>query len=816
MIKANAALAWMLSRFGRSVGRRFLFEWIGTACAGIVLLLACVFLRLTTTFDNFVYDFWLEIHPLHVSPSIVLVDIDDASIEALGRWPWPRDFHAELANRLADDGASAVVYDILFTEPSAEDVQLAQALGRRPSFLPILLTPADTIEGDVELPVTPLARQADGLGHINLEADSDGIVRSVALYQKSGGGRWPQLMVPVANAIRDGTISLPGQPRIKQLPPITMGGSGGDRVLIPFSSNAENYQHVSFVDVLAGRVPADVLKNRIVLVGVTASGLYEHFATPLSGELGSMPGVYVHADVLDMLMNGTMIHQAAVQWIALASLAPLVILLAGLFTLTPSRALILMIALVAASFAASAALLVWGRIWLSPVPVVIALLAVFLVWNWRRLEMTMGYLREKLHQFADEPYLLGKVSLGNEKFGGDPLAQQMALMTRAIQQLQDMRRFVWDSLDNVPELVFVADSDGTVRFINREAREHFAQPGVSVDTDVGRPIQELLGGLSFVKPVIVDEAAPSLRAKENWPALLDPSRQEYAPLMAQGIEVRDEASARDYILRYARHDSVQNKTVGWIACLFDISALHHARRQREEALQLLSHDMRSPQASILTLIEGERKRGEINTGPMRKTMEHIESYARRTILLAENFVHLARAESEDYKFETINFSDLLFDASDEVWPQAQVKHIQINMPRNLEQMAGQGWVSVDRSMMTRALVNILNNAVKYSPPDTEITCSVHVRTPEGANGHASLVCAIQDQGYGMTVQEQARLFEPFRRFHTKSQPQVDGLGLGMTFVRAVVSRHEGDIAVVSEPGKGTTITISLPVVNAPV
>lgn len=821
-VKKGKIGVWAATHFGRFIGRRFLFEWCGMACLGIVIVLLCVFLHLTTIFDRFVYDLWLRARTLPVSPDIVLVDIDDASIAALGRWPWPRRLHAAMTTRLADDGAAAIVYNVLFTEPSDGDAQFAKALARRPSFLPILLTPVSSEENKVQLPVTQLARQAMALGHINLEMDNDGIVRSVALQEASGHSYWPQLMVPVADAIRNGTVLLPDARNLKQVAsPLAMADTG--RMLISFSRDTEDYRHVSFIDVLAGRVSPDVLKNRIVLVGVTASGLYEHFATPLSGELGSIPGLYVHANVLDMLMHGTVVKPAAVQWVALASLVPLAILLAGFFVLTPLRVLILEITLGAASFAGSAALLFRAYIWLSPAPAVVALLAVYLVWNWRRLEMTMVYLREKLHQFADEPYLLAEVPAVHHRFDGDPLEQQMALMAQAVQRLQEMRRFIWDSLDCVPELVFVTDRQGMVRFINRMARERFVQPGTDVNT--GRHIRDMLDGLSFVKTIDDDDAALT-RGKGSWPALLDPLRGEYAALMAHGIEVRDEASARNYLLRYVRHDNVRNEIAGWIAGLFDISALRTAQQQHEEALRLLSHDMRSPQASILTLIETERQRGRIDTESMRVAMESIERYARRTIWLAETFVQLARAESKDYEFEPLNFTDLLIDAIDEVWPQAQAKHIQIDTQHdpsgepanmdNADNTDNAGWVCADRSMMTRALVNILNNSVKYSPSGTKITCSVHLRQ-DSHSTHvrtpASLICVIRDRGYGMTAQEQARFFEPFRRFHTKSQPQIDGVGLGMTFVQTVVLRHDGEITVESEPGQGTAITISLPVMD---
>jgi signal transduction histidine kinase len=83
-------------------------------------------------------------------------------------------------------------------------------------------------------------------------------------------------------------------------------------------------------------------------------------------------------------------------------------------------------------------------------------------------------------------------------------------------------------------------------------------------------------------------------------------------------------------------------------------------------------------------------------------------------------VQLARAESQTYSLDPINLADIVLDASDEVWPQAQAKGIRVEM-----QLNGNGyWVAADRSLMTRAVTNVVNNAVKYSPNDTLVMVSV--------------------------------------------------------------------------------------------
>ena len=89
--------------------------------------------------------------------------------------------------------------------------------------------------------------------------------------------------------------------------------------------------------------------------------------------------------------------------------------------------------------------------------------------------MTMAYLREELQRLADEPHLLPETPQRRREFGGDVLEQHMALMAQAAQRVQDMKRFVWDSLDSMPEPILVSDVQGIVLIANHAAKAHFAR-----------------------------------------------------------------------------------------------------------------------------------------------------------------------------------------------------------------------------------------------------------------------------------------------------------------------------------------------------
>ena len=135
--------------------------------------------------------------------------------------------------------------------------------------------------------------------------------------------------------------------------------------------------------------------------------------------------------------------------------------------------------------------------------------------------------------------------------------------------------------------------------------------------------------------------------------------------------------------------------------------------------------------------------------------------------------------------------------------QAAAKSIRIDLAAS-----GAVPVRAERGLLLRAIVNLGNNAVKYSPPDTTVLVSV------SAQGDTAR-CSVRDQGYGIGEQDQKRLFERFARFSSAGQPQEKGLGLGLAFTKTVVERHEGQMNVTSQLGAGSEFGFVLPLAAAP-
>ena len=227
-------------------------------------------------------------------------------------------------------------------------------------------------------------------------------------------------------------------------------------------------------------------------------------------------------------------------------------------------------------------------------------------------------------------------------------------------------------------------------------------------------------------------------------------------------------------------------------------------RQRNDMLTLFSHDMRAPLTSLIILIDTQARRS--GDGQMKQQFARIGKLARHTLALADGFAQLSRAEASDYERVPVNLADLMNEARDAVWPLAHRKSMSIDdVPRRDDTI-----VQGDPALLSRALINLLDNAIKYSASLTGVEC----RVEPGADGR-TVRCTIRDSGCGISSADQTRLFERYRRFRTAGQPETSGVGAGMAFVKAVVERHEGTIHVHSVMLQGTTVTITLPAAALP-
>lgn len=219
---------------------------------------------------------------------------------------------------------------------------------------------------------------------------------------------------------------------------------------------------------------------------------------------------------------------------------------------------------------------------------------------------------------------------------------------------------------------------------------------------------------------------------------------------------------------------------------------------REEALSELTHDMKSPQAGIIALLELARSTEAYQSNP--ELFFRIEGYARRTLKMVDDFVQMSQTHSVAQEMMETDLHGALLDACDNLSALARAKQITLEVADT----DGEPYtVFGDAELIVRAVTNVVENAIKYSPPEASVHCSLQ-REPRWTRLH------VKDTGYGMRAEDVPHVFERYRRFRTPGQPRIAGTGLGLAFVKEQVTRMRGKVSCHSVLGAGTEFVLRFP------
>ena len=716
-----------------------------------------------------------------VSPRVLVVGIDEPSLRSLGRWPWRRSLHAALLDRLRSGGARAVALDVLLTEPEqdepADDAILAAAMSRG---LPVVLPIAPEADASGELtearPMPLLAGAAAGFGHAEVEIDGDGIVRSVFLKAGSGVPSLDHLAVSLARAATGTAPRLSGA-RNPSPGPAPGAWVRDYRFLIPFAGPAATLPHVSYIDVLEGRVPESVLHDRVVLVGLTGLGLPDAYATPQSAYGVPMPGVEISASVVNALLTGQTVRPAGEG--SRLALGLLLVLLAfgGFLWLRPRQSLVLIACLAVGTLALEFSLVRVAGWWWPAAEPLVALVLLYPLWSWRRLEAAQAYLEAEFVSLRGEELPLLKRPPRLEAVGArlDPFQHQIDLVRDAAAELRAVRRLFADTVQSLPDPTLVVDLQGRVVLANPEATRVIGADGAGglqgrhVDATL---LEVLTGGrLDFVA---LSEAAPC------------------------AVETRSARLERDFLVRVVPFAGDGGIRLGTIIDLADITELRRVQRERDEVIGFLSHDMKGPASSLagLAVLQRDPARA-LPAGPL---AEQLATLAQRTLSLVDGFLAIARAQALDpLVFAEFAVHDAVQDAVDETWAAAAARGIVIGW-----RAPPQAWlVTGDRTLVARAVANLVGNAVKFSASGTTVRILLTCSGPECR-------VAVTDEGPGIPESVRGALFTRYARGLHGGESDPGGAGLGLAFVHTVATRHGGRVEVASEVGVGSTFSLVLP------
>ena len=227
-------------------------------------------------------------------------------------------------------------------------------------------------------------------------------------------------------------------------------------------------------------------------------------------------------------------------------------------------------------------------------------------------------------------------------------------------------------------------------------------------------------------------------------------------------------------------------------------------RLKTDLVAAASHELRTPLASMRVLIDGLLDDAEIDPAKTREYLQLLSVENARLTRLIENFLTFSRLDRgrTPFVFEDTSAATIVTSAVDAVrhrLPPAGDLRVEIapSIPT----------ISADAQALTTALVNLLENAIKYSPTDPRI--EVRAASDNDNGGHVTF--AVIDNGIGIAAGQQRRIFRRFYRVDQDLSRSTSGVGLGLTIVESIVRGHGGTVQVASTPGQGSTFTIRVPV-----
>jgi signal transduction histidine kinase/PAS domain-containing protein/ActR/RegA family two-component response regulator len=234
----------------------------------------------------------------------------------------------------------------------------------------------------------------------------------------------------------------------------------------------------------------------------------------------------------------------------------------------------------------------------------------------------------------------------------------------------------------------------------------------------------------------------------------------------------------------------------------------HASQAKSNFLSNMSHDIRTPMNAIIGYTALAKNHFD-NQEKVQDYLEKIAISSNHLLSLINDVLDMSRIESGRFSIDkeaVCNLREIMEDLSTVMYGQMQEKNLNFRM--NLNQLKDEN-VFCDKLRLNQILLNVLGNAVKFTPHSGSITVSLTQKKDCVRDGYASYQFRIKDNGIGMSEEFQKHLFEQFSREKSSTVNSIPGTGLGMAITKSIVDMMEGTITVQSRLGEGTEFTIEL-------
>ncbi|MFC4762299.1 ATP-binding protein [Dyella koreensis] len=718
--------------------------------------------------DKVLFDLSSRLFRHHGSRQVAVVLIDGRTLRQYGT-----DGVTERTRSLLRylDRAASISLDYPLA-PDAHTGALAEAVGANGRV--VLPMACDAMEQGAEALPLALHTHAAGSGQRHLLMGHYGVVSGFVPYVHGAAGDCPHI---VLEALRVSGMEYASELSDTRLhaSATARGMRPEDEAVLVMMGNPARVPRYSMADVLSGRVPSSVFSGRMVFVG-DAMGEDAGYHT---SALRSEP---VARAMLDALMADAVARGNMAREIGGVAAVPIYVAIALGMTL---------ICLLVPGWWMHVAAFTWGGLmflfpilllgvthrWLALGLLPLACLLIYTHFAWERLRRTQNLLRKEIGKLREISAAIGVAGAGKRMPVTSARHDPIEDMRQAMREIRNWQGTFVNMLNQLPYPVFVV-TGGRSSVWNARAADMLR---VSEQAESGNAVT-----LSEVQRLVVEHCHDREGASVEVVVGGEERLLLYVPYTV------DDATL---------HPDATDEHASFLVCLIDIAAIKKGVANDKKALRHIAHDLRSPLSTILSLIE-DRVEGQRRAGPQdRAFLEDLRRQADYSLRVAKDFLQLSRAEQIHHDmFRPVDLLDLATEAVDQLWPRAMGKSIELMGPEcELETTL----TMANADMLIRAIVNVIDNALKYSPPGTRVTVRIAYAGPD------LLGLCVADQGIGIAEDDLVHLFDPFFQVATRHEENM-GVGLGLPFVKAVIERHSGSITVTSQPGRGTEVRMVLP------
>ena len=704
------------------------------------------------------------------SQSIVIVGIDEESLEKYGPWPFPRSTHALLLEQFKD--AKAIGFDLIFSHPDIDDNKLSKAIYNSP---PVAMALASNYQGKVLKPVDAFLDNVK-LGHIETELGTDGIVRRIQLHKLNV----PVLAAAMADASGGRALGH------------SLAASPGR--LINFYGPEFTFLYLSYSDVLEGVYGHQFFKDRYILVGSKALALGDVHITPFSKK-HPVPGVEVQATILNNILDNSFIRElnwlvwglslscfAMFVWVWPSKTETQNVIICGVFGVIIT---LLSVVLFQYNFFLNVGI---------PLFVLLVSYTSHSVFWW--IKITTGMIKEirlldtQLVDGIETVFMTLPSSLSYTPKKKKQLKltegfeKHITHMHRGIQALALQNGFINHLLsEETPPIILWQKKNGLLVLANHRFSNLW-----QTTINPGEDLPTLEEFQNFISRKIVTDTK------------VDDSERQQVEFgeVDRTLDISTTFAGKKAYHRVVIHNVADTELgfIGILASFTDVTEIRELERLKSEVMNIVSHELKLPLTTIMGFSE---MLSESLDGAEKEYATQIHKQSSRLAKMIADFLDIARIESGKYLIHKYPFDLLavIHDAASGVAHSAAVKNIEIGykLPQKVSPLLG------DESLITQVILNLLDNAVKFSPLSAKVMLSV-VELDD------TIQLVVEDSGPGIDGPEKQKVFEKFIRGAV--QAKESGFGLGLSFVKEVVDGHSGNIRVEDSSLGGAQFIISLP------